>query len=145
MGGTRSTASVRECSVALVHFLVIPGAAAVIAPVTSFLASANDINGNAINFVTTIASTGIVGVVLLMILFRVKIMPTYVYDEQKAEWERLRAEKDKTIDDLKNAIKDANSVYTEQVIPTLTRTLDAERELIELRRDEREDRRRRGE
>jgi hypothetical protein len=91
----------------------------------------------AFDYLAPILSTGLVGVILLMILFRIKIMPVYVFDNAKIEWER---ERDNLLSDkaeLKAALKDANSIYTTQVIPTLTRVLDAERELVELRRAER--------
>lgn len=89
------------------------------------------------DYLAPILSTGLVGVILLMILFRIKIMPVYVFDNAKIEWER---ERDNLLSDkaeLKDALKDANSIYTTQVIPTLTRVLDAERELVDLRRSER--------
>lgn len=89
------------------------------------------------DYVAPILSTGLVGIVLLMILFRVKIMPVYVFDNAKIEWERERDNLLLDIAELKVALKDANTVYTTQVIPTLTRVLDAERELVELRRNER--------
>ena len=91
----------------------------------------------AFDYLAPILSTGLVGVVLLMILFRIKIMPVYVFDNAKIEWER---ERDNLLLDrveLKEALKDANAIYTTQVIPTLTRVLDAERELVDLRRVER--------
>lgn len=83
-----------------------------------------------------IVSTGIVGVILLMVLFRIKIMPTWVYDEAKAEWDRERLKMQGDIDDLKASLKDSNLVYTRDVIPTLTRVLENERELVEIRREE---------
>ena len=88
------------------------------------------------DYIGPIAGSGIVGIFLLLVIFRIKIMPTYVYDDAKAEWERERAEKDKDIEELKQSLREANAVYTTQVIPTLTRVLDAERELVDLRRDE---------
>lgn len=91
-----------------------------------------------------IAGTGLVGIFFLMIVLRVKIVPTYVYDEAKKEWERERDGLQADIVELKTALSEANSVYTSQVIPTLTRVLDAERELVDLRRDEQAERRRRG-
>jgi Na+-transporting methylmalonyl-CoA/oxaloacetate decarboxylase gamma subunit len=102
-----------------------------------------------------ILGTGLVGAFLIMVIFRIKLMPTYVHDEAKAAWEvertrmetahatevtRLTAENT----DLKQGLKESNLVYTQQVIPTLTRVLDAERELVDLRRDEAAERRRRG-
>lgn len=95
------------------------------------------------DYVGPIAGSGIVGIFLLLVIFRIKIMPTYVFDDAKKEWDRERAEKDKVIEELKGTLKDANAVYTAQVIPTLTRVLDAERELVDLRREEQLDRRRR--
>lgn len=109
-----------------------------------------------------VLGTGLVGSLFLMLLFRIKIMPTYVYDQAEVAWqqERERLEQERVDErtrsdgerarlevengELKNALKDANKVYTEQVIPTLTRVLDAERELVDLRRDEAAERRRRG-
>lgn len=88
------------------------------------------------DYIAPILSTGVVGVFLLMILFRVKIMPTYVHEDAKKEWERERADKEATISELKRTVQDANKVYTEQVIPTLTRILDNEQELVALRREQ---------
>jgi hypothetical protein len=94
-----------------------------------------------------ILSTGAVGVILLMILFRYKIMPTYVYEDFRRECERERealevrhaAERHQDqvdIADLKRSLQEGTEVYTRQVIPLLTRLLDSERELVELRREE---------
>lgn len=91
----------------------------------------------AFDYLAPILSTGMVGIILLMILFRIKIMPVYVHDNAKIEWERERDNLLLDIVELKSTLKDANTIYTTQVIPTLTRVLDAERELVELRRTER--------
>lgn len=115
------------------------------APATGLVVAAGEAASDpTVSFVAPILSTGVVGAFLLMILFRIKIMPTYVYDEAKAVWEKSDAAKDTAIAELKEALKEANSVYTSQVIPTLTRVLDSERELVDIRRDE-QSRRRRGE
>lgn len=91
--------------------------------------------------ISTLTGAGSVGAFLLMVLFRFKIMPTYVHDDAKESWDREREGLEKSVEELKNALKDANLVYTSQVIPTLTRVLDAERELVDLRRDEQASRR----
>ena len=91
--------------------------------------------------ITTLTGAGSVGVFLLMVIFRFKIMPTYVHDEARASWDREREGLERSVEELKGALKDANAVYTSQVIPTLTRVLDAERELVDLRRDEQSARR----
>jgi hypothetical protein len=94
------------------------------------------------DYLAPILSTGIVGVMFLMVLFRIKIMPTYVHEDAKKEWERERTDKDATIAELKRSVTDANKVYTEQVIPTLTRILDNEQELVAIRRSEQQRRER---
>lgn len=107
-----------------------------------------------IDYIGPIASTGIVGIVLLMILFRFKIIPSYVHDDAKADWEaertRMEANHKRERDDwekereahvrekadLKDAVAKAQEVYVSQVIPTLTRVLDYEKELLEVRREQ---------
>ena len=107
------------------------------------------------DWIAPILSTGVVGIILLMILFRYKIQPTYVCEDAKVEWERERAaiearhaeERRHDLEDiveLKRSLREGTEVYTQQVIPLLTRLLDSERELVELRRDEAR-RRNRGE
>jgi hypothetical protein len=88
------------------------------------------------DYLGPILSTGMVGVILLMILFRIRIMPTYVHDDAKVEWLRERSDLQADIADLKATLKDANTVYTQQVIPVLTRVFEAEKELVEIRRNE---------
>lgn len=95
------------------------------------------------DWIGPIAGSGLVGIFLLMTILRIKIMPTYVHDDAKDEWERQRLALEKDIDELKSTLREANNVYTTQVIPTLTRVLDAERELVDLRREEQAERRRR--
>lgn len=92
--------------------------------------------------VRTLISAGPVGVFLLMLLFRYKVQPTYVCEDAKKEWERERSDLKADVASLKADLADATSVYTTQVIPTLTRVLDSERELVELRKAE--ERRNRG-
>lgn len=104
---------------------------------TAFVAAGDPVVSPTFDFVAPILSTGMVGILLLMIIFRIKIMPTYVHDAAKVEWERERLDLQSDITELKLTLKDANGVYTQQVIPTLTRVLDAERELVDLRRNER--------
>ena len=54
--------------------------------------TSSDLGSTFLNYLGPILSTGLVGVILTMILLRVKIMPTYVYDEAKAEWQRERSD-----------------------------------------------------
>lgn len=91
-----------------------------------------------------LAGTGIVGVILCMVIMRWKLMPTYVYDEAKAAWDEERARYESDAAEYKSALAAAHDVYIREVVPTLTRALDAQRELLELRRDEAAERRVRG-
>jgi hypothetical protein len=90
-----------------------------------------------------LVAAGPVGVFFLMVNFKFKLMTV-------SEHEALMKEKDEQItkleadkDELKGSLREANGVYTTQVIPTLTRVLDAERELVDLRRQEQQNRWRR--
>jgi hypothetical protein len=112
-------------------------------PPTSGGSSGSSIEGIALR---TLASAGPVGVFLLMVLFRWKVMPTYVFDAAKKEWDRERSEKDETIKSLTEIGQKSTEVYINQVVPTMTRALDLEKELLDLRREDRDrDRRRRDE
>lgn len=102
-------------------------------------APASDIG---VDLIGPIAGTGIVGVVLLMVILRFKLMPAYVYDDAKKDWERERAELKADVDALKAGLAEQNEYMRTQVVPTMTRVLDAERELVDLRREEQADRRR---
>lgn len=97
-----------------------------------------------VDWIGPLAGTGLVGILYVMTLLRIKIMPTYVYDEAKKAWDLERARYEADVAELKAALRSAHEVYTRDVIPTLTRVLDAERELVELRREEQVERRRRG-
>lgn len=108
------------------------------------LAAASNDPASSFNWIGPIANVGLVGVFFLLVILRLKVMPTYVMDDARKEWERERAALEKDIEELKNTLREANTVYTTQVIPTLTRVLDAERELVDLRREEQAERRRRG-
>lgn len=70
---------------------------------------------------------------LLMLLLRWKIMPTYVHEDAKKEWERERSGLERDLAEARAVNVEAQRVYVEQVIPTLTRVLD---ELKERRRGE---------
>lgn len=72
----------------------------------------------------TLISAGPVGIFLLMVLFRFKIQPTYVADDAKKEWERERARLEHDLVESKATNVEAQRVYVDQVIPTLTRVLD---------------------
>lgn len=73
------------------------------------------------NYLTPIISTGVVGLFLLMLLFRIKVMPTYVYDEYKIEKDKEIARLEKENDDLKEANSALRTLTEQQIIPALVR------------------------
>lgn len=73
------------------------------------------------NYLTPIISTGVVGLFLLMLLFRIKVMPTYVYDEYKVEKDKEIARLEKENDDLKEANSALRTLTEQQIIPALVR------------------------
>ena len=111
-------------------------------PVTGEVIAAATTESSLPDLLSPIISTGIVGVVLVMIILRFKIMPTYVHEDALAQrdrelariedshkreregWEKERAERIAREDALRKAVEDAHNVYTVQVIPTLTRVYD---------------------
>lgn len=84
----------------------------------------------------TLIAAGPVGVFFLAVIFKFKLMTVSEHLAVVAEKDSRIASQEKTIDELKASLREANAVYTAQVIPTLTRVLDAERELVDLRRAE---------
>lgn len=85
--------------------------------------------------IRTLISAGPVGIFLLMLLFRYKIQPTYVLDDAKKEWERERVGLEDDLSEARITNIEAQRVYVEQVIPTLTRVLDELRRVEDRRRD----------
>lgn len=83
-----------------------------------------------------LASTGLVGIFFLMIVLRVRIMPTYVHDDAKKEWERERAELRAALDEAEDALREGQKILLEKVTPALTLALDAERQILEMKQRE---------
>lgn len=101
--------------------------------------------------IRTFIAAGPVGAFFLAVLFKKGVMTTSEHttstaamDRERTAWATERQSLIKDKDEAKAALAEAYGVYTQQVIPTLTRVLDAERELVDLRREEQAERRRRG-
>lgn len=69
-----------------------------------------------------ILGTGIVGVMFIMVILRFKIMPTYVYDDAKVEWDRERARLEQENAELKDANQALRTLTEQQIIPALVRS-----------------------
>ena len=87
------------------------------------------------DFITPFLNVGLVGVLLLMFVLRKGIVPEWVL--RQAE-ERHKAEleaKDADIKELKEMVKVGTELYNTQVVPAFTRSIDVNREYLELLRD----------
>ena len=84
---------------------------------------------------TQVLQFGFVGVVLLCLMFGKYLVPEWVLTREReaceeslrqrdAEIERLRSD----IDELKVQLREASEVYSERVVPTLTRVVDVLRD-----------------
>jgi hypothetical protein len=86
------------------------------------LAATGDSGVDVLKVVSPILGTGLVGVMFLMVIFRIKIMPTYVYDEAKKEWERERIRLEEENSDLKQSNQALRTMTEGQIIPALVRS-----------------------
>lgn len=73
------------------------------------------------NYLAPILSTGVVGLFLLMLLFRIKIMPTYVHDDYKVEKDKEIERLEKESTELKEANSALRTLTEQQIIPALVR------------------------
>lgn len=92
---------------------------------SGLLAAATSDPGGTIDvlkIVSPILGTGLVGVMFLMVIFRVKIMPTYVYDDAKKEWDRERGRLENENEELKEANQVLRTLTEQQIIPALVRS-----------------------
>lgn len=96
------------------------------------------------DYITPILNVGMVGVLLLLLATETLFITVKSHKREVTakndEITRLREDNA----ELKGALREATDTYVTDVLPTLTRALDAERELVDLRRDEASERRRRG-
>jgi hypothetical protein len=102
--------------------------------------------------IRTLIAAGPVGLFFAATLFKKGVMTVsehetakHAWEREREGWARERGALERDVEELKGTLREANAVYTQQVIPTLTRVLDAERELVDLRREEQAERRRRSE
>lgn len=100
-----------------------------------FAAQAAEPAGNDFSFLTPFLNVGLVGVLLLMFVFRKGIVPEWVL-RQTEERHKLEIEaKDNDIRELKELVRQATELYNTQVVPAFTRSIDVNREYLELLRE----------
>lgn len=91
---------------------------------------------NPFDFITPFLNVGLVGVLLLMFVLRKGIVPEWVLKQAE---ERHKAEieaKDADIKELKEMVKQGTELYNSQVVPAFTRSIDVNREYLDLLRDQ---------
>lgn len=93
-------------------------------------------SSNPFDFITPFLNVGLVGVLLLMFVLRKGIVPEWVLKQAE---ERHKAEieaKDADIKELKEMVKQGTDLYNTQVVPAFTRSIDVNREYLDLLREQ---------
>lgn len=91
--------------------------------------------GGNLDFITPFLNVGLVGVLLLMFVLRKGIVPEWVLKQAEERHKEELAAKDADIKELKQMVKDGTDLYNTQVVPAFTRSIDVNREYLELLRD----------
>ena len=86
------------------------------------------------DFVTPFLNVGLVGVLLLMFVLRKGIVPEWVLRQTEERHKAELAAKDVDIKELKELVKQGTELYNNQVVPAFTRSIDVNREYLELLR-----------
>lgn len=90
---------------------------------------------NNFDFITPFLNVGLVGVLLLMFVLRKGIVPEWVLKQAEERHKAELAAKDADIKELKEMVKQGTELYNTQVVPAFTRSIDVNREYLELLRD----------
>lgn len=99
------------------------------------LAQAATDTGGSLNFITPFLNVGLVGVLLLMFVLRKGIVPEWVLRQAEERHKAELVAKDADIKELKEMVKQGTDLYNSQVVPAFTRSIDVNREYLELLRD----------
>lgn len=91
--------------------------------------------GSSFDLVTPFLNVGLVGVLLLMFVFRKGIVPEWVLRSAEERHKLEIDAKDKDIAELKLMVKDGNELYNTQVVPAFTRSIDVNKEYLEYLRE----------
>lgn len=82
-------------------------------------------------------NVGIVGIILLCIVFKKFFVPEWVLKDSEARHQREMDAKEADIVELKKMVADGAKQLNDQVIPAFTRSIDVNREYVELLRTRR--------
>lgn len=89
---------------------------------------------NPFDFITPFLNIGLVGVLLLMFVLRKGIVPEWVLKQTEERHREELARKDADIEELKKTVAEGTKLYNDQVVPAFTRSIDVNREYVELLR-----------
>lgn len=92
------------------------------------------------DLITPFLNVGLVGVLLLMFVFRKGIVPEWVLRQTEERHKAELESRDADIKELKEMVRDGTELYNTQVVPAFTRSIDVNREYLELLRDRDRDR-----
>lgn len=89
---------------------------------------------NPFDFITPFLNVGLVGVLLLMFVLRKGIVPEWVLKQTEERHQQELSRKDADIEELKRMVAEGTKLYNDQVVPAFTRSIDVNREYVELLR-----------
>lgn len=92
-------------------------------------------SGGQFDFVTPFLNVGLVGVLLLMFVLRKGIVPEWVLKQAEERHKTELEAKDADIKELKELVRQGTELYNTQVVPAFTRSIDVNREYLELLRE----------
>ena len=87
------------------------------------------------DFITPFLNVGLIGVLLLMFVLRKGIVPEWVLRQTEERHKTELEAKDADIKELKEMVKQGTELYNTQVVPAFTRSIDVNREYLELLRE----------
>lgn len=86
--------------------------------------------------VTPFLNLGLIGVLFLMFIARKGIVPEWVLKQEEDRHVKEMEAKDADIAEMKRLLAESTQVYNDQVVPALTRSVDVNRQYVELLRQQ---------
>lgn len=103
--------------------------------VVALVQQSSDKATNSFSFITPFLNVGLVGVLLLMFVLRKGIVPEWVLKQTEERHATELAARDADIKELKDMVRQGADLYNTQVVPAFTRSIDVNREYLELLRE----------
>lgn len=90
---------------------------------------------SAFDYISPFVDVGLVGVLFLMFVFRKGIVPEWILKQTEERHKEEIVAKNADIAELKRMVGDMTKLYNDQVVPAFTRSIDVNREYIEVLRE----------